>query len=313
MKKYFLLYLLVFGIVACKKEEKINVAALKMQDFVKNLSAYSKAQNPDFKIVPQNGIQLAFENRELGNALNMEYLNAVDAFGVEEIFYNGKFKLDEERLGMLQQLRPYKTILVSDFIKDNSKYSDVVERNTDNGFLCFPRLDNNYYYKEIPTEIINENSNDIVSLSDAKNFLYLLNAENYTSKNEYLNAIAATNFDIVLIDFFFNDEMLSPSDVAMLKHKKNGAKRLVLSYMNIGSAEKFRYYWKSKWNSNKPSWIKKRYPGYSDEFYVEFWNEEWQSIIYKSDNSYLQRIIQAGFNGAYLDNVEAFYFLYKNS
>lgn len=313
MNKYFGLCFIALIAFSCKKEEKINAAAFKMQDFVQTISMYSKAQNADFKIVPQNGIQLAFENSNPDKALNMNYLNAIDAFGVEEVFYNGTYKLDKYRLDMLQKLKLYKPILVADFIKDNSKYSDVVTQNSDNGFLCFPRLKSNYYYKEIPLEIVSENTNDITELSDAKNFLYLLNPEKFATKNDYLTALSNTNFDIILIDLFFNEEILSLADVEQLKFKKNGAKRLVLSYMNIGSAEKFRYYWKSDWKIHQPSWIKKRYAGYSDEFYVEFWDDEWQAIIYKSENSYLQKIINAGFNGVYLDNVEAFYFLYKSN
>ena len=82
-------------------------------------------------------------------------------------------------------------------------------------------------------------------------------------------------------------------------------------YINIGSAENFRYYWDGNWIIGDPAWIKKKYEGYQDEFYVEFWNPEWQKIIYGNNNSYMKKILDAGFDGAYLDNVEAYYFLYN--
>lgn len=118
-----------------------------------------------------------------------------------------------------------------------------------------------------------------------------------------IDAIAATNYDVILIDMFFKGTALSTNQVNQLKVKPNGAKRLVISYINIGAAEQFRYYWKSSWDTNKPKWIKKPYLGYSDEFWVEFWDPEWQSIIYGNNGSYIKRIIDAGFDGAYLDNV----------
>jgi cysteinyl-tRNA synthetase len=59
-----------------------------------------------------------------------------------------------------------------------------------------------------------------------------------------------------------------------------------------------------------PDWLKKKYDGYVDEIWVEFWNDEWKSIIYGNDNSYIKKIINAGFDGAYLDNVEGYYSLY---
>ncbi|MBN9293120.1 MAG: endo alpha-1,4 polygalactosaminidase [Flavobacteriia bacterium] len=306
---YSISFILLF--LSCKKEQKTAEAAAKMQEFVMNISTYCKADNPDFLIIPQNGIQLAFNNANIEEGFHSGFMNAVDGFGVEEIFYNGKYKVDNERLDMLQQLKTQKPILVSDYVKDDSNISDDIEKNSGNNFLCFPRSKDNYYYTRIPDVVINENTNDITQLSEAKNFLYLLNPENYNSKSEYLNALKATNFDIILIDLFFNDEELTSTDIASLKTKTNGGKRLVIAYMNIGSAENYRYYWKSDWKLHQPSWLKKKYPGYKDEFYVAFWDPEWQNIIYGSDASYVKKIINAGFDGTYLDNVEAYYFLYN--
>ena len=81
------------------------------------------------------------------------------------------------------------------------------------------------------------------------------------------------------------------------------------AYINIGAAEKFRYYWKSKWRIGFPSWLKKNYEGYEDEFWVKFWKKSWQKIIFEDNDSYVQKIVEAGFDGAYLDNVECYYFL----
>lgn len=110
--------------------------------------------------------------------------------------------------------------------------------------------------------------------------------------------------------FFFDGVEFTSSEINQLKIKANGGKRLVISYINIGSAEKFRYYWGKNWGLHHPSWLKRKYDGYDDEFWVKFWKKEWQQIIYSNNNSYMKKIINAGFDGAYLDNVEAYYFLY---
>lgn len=65
-----------------------------------------------------------------------------------------------------------------------------------------------------------------------------------------------------------------------------------------------------KWKLHSPTWLKKKYDGYDDEIWVKFWKKEWQEIIYSGGDSYTQRILSSGFNGVYLDNVEAYYFLY---
>ncbi|MFN6076495.1 MAG: hypothetical protein ACK46Y_13095, partial [Fluviicola sp.] len=69
-------------------------------------------------------------------------------------------------------------------------------------------------------------------------------------------------------------------------------------------------YWESDWRKGKPNWLKKKYDGYDDEIWVEFWEQEWKDIIFGNNESYTKKLIDAQFDGAYLDNVEAFYFLY---
>ena len=298
---------------SCNKEEKIEKAAIEMQAFVGEISAYAKGLNPGFVIIPQNGIQLAFNNTKSENGINLNYLEAIDGFALEELFYNKKALDVDERYEYLQELKQYKKIMVSEFVKNSDDIADAYQKNNNENFACFVRSNDNYYYNQIPSSVYNENSNNITQLAEIKNFLYLINAENYSSKQQLIDALRNTNFDLLLIDLFFNDEQLSAADIAQLKTKKNGAQRLVISYMNIGSAENYRYYWKSDWKLHHPKWIKKRYKGYKDEYYVEFWNQEWKDVIYGNNESYLKKIIDTGFDGVFLDNVEAYYFLYKNN
>lgn len=85
-----------------------------------------------------------------------------------------------------------------------------------------------------PAQPRDVNSNDITSLSQAKNFLYIINPEKFSSKSDFIAAVKKTNFDVVLIDAFLNDELWTASELAQLKKKANGGKRLVVSYMSIG-------------------------------------------------------------------------------
>jgi cysteinyl-tRNA synthetase len=167
------------------------------------------------------------------------------------------------------------------------------------------------HYSDIPDLVPNENTDDVQKLSDAKNYLYLINPADIRTKRAYIKAIADTNFDMVTIDLFFNVVPLTAKDVEQLKTKANGGKRLIIAYVNIGAAENWRYYWNQNWKLNNPTWLKKKYAGYDDEIYVQFWHDDWKKIIYGNPESYLKRIIDAGFDGAFLDNVEAYYFLYN--
>ena len=293
------------------RESKTTKAGLKMQEFVINTSKYARSIKPGFIIVPQNGAELAFNKLNPDAGFNTAYMNAIDGFGIEELFFNGKSKVDSYRLGMLQKLQPTKKIMVSEFITKEDATNSIVEKNKQEDFISFIRNANNEGYREIPTAIQDENSKDVTKLCDAKNYLYLINSGNYKTRFYYLKAIAETNFDVVIMDLFFHTKPFTPEEIAQLQTKANGGKRLVLCYLNVGSAENFRYYWNGNWIIGDPSWIKKKYEGYDDEFYVEFWNPEWQKIIYGNNDSYLKKILDAGFDGAYLDNVEAYYFLYN--
>ncbi len=76
--------------------------------------------------------------------------------------------------------------------------------------------------------------------------------------------------------------------------------------MSTGEAESYRYYWQSSWNTNKPAWLDQENPDWQNNFKVKYWNPEWQSIIFENENSYDQKVIDANFDGVYLDIIDGF-------
>lgn len=281
-----------------------------MQTFIIDIADYAHSLKPEFIIIPQNGCELAFNYLWQADGINDAYLNAIDGFGIEELFYFNTYNPDLERLEMLRELVQYKPVMVSEMVNDNNNIPDAYQINANENFLCFVRDAEDYYYNYIPDTIVNPNNLDILMLSQAKNYLYLIGTDTYITKESFLSAIAATDYDVVIIDLFFGDSPLSSSDLQSIRYKANGGKRLLISYISIGSAENYRYYWQENWKLHHPDWLKKEYDGYPNEFWVKFWKQEWKDIIYGNHNSYIKKIIDAGFDGAYLDNVEAYYSLY---
>jgi len=301
----------VLGICSCANNSQsmeIGETATRMQTFVTDISLYARGFNHDFIIIPQNGAELAYINGEPGEGILMPYIHTIDGIGIEELFYDGSLTVDYYELALLRNLKDLTTIIVSEYVSNHGNFSDAIQRNRNEGFIPFVRSRNNYHYKEIPA-LTEENTNDIITLTDAKNFLYLINNENYATKQAMIAAIAATNYDVVLIDLFFEAEMFTQKEIQQLKRKANGGIRLVISYISIGSVENYRYYWQRGWKRGNPSWLKRPYAGYPDEFWVEFWHSEWQNIIFGNNDSYIKKIIDAGFDGVFLDNVEAYYIL----
>tara|TARA_R110002072_G_scaffold18026_6_gene67704 strand:- start:3629 stop:4576 length:948 start_codon:yes stop_codon:yes gene_type:complete len=292
-------------------DESLNYRQ-EMRDFVIEISEYAKAVNSDFLIIPQNGIELISEEN---GVINTPYLNAIDANGQESLFYGynrdnkATPKSETNRLIDLLNIsqKAGNTILVTDYCSTRSKMSNSYVKNHSNQFVSFSsreRMLNSI--PSYPAPVYAENNTNIDHISKAKNFLYIINPEKFDSKESFINAVAATNYDLIIIDFFFNDSAFNTSDVSRLKVKANGGSRLVVSYLSVGEAEDYRYYWQEDWHSTSPEWMADENSNWEGNYKVKYWNNDWKSIIYGNENSYLKKILNAGFDGAYLDIIDAF-------
>jgi cysteinyl-tRNA synthetase len=95
--------------------------------------------------------------------------------------------------------------LVIDYFRTPSFVDDSYNKNNALGYISSAadhrQMDNIPTYPPIP---YNANSANIASLSEAKNFLYLVNPSSYSTKEEFLNAIRGTNYDVVILISFIN-------------------------------------------------------------------------------------------------------------
>ena len=117
--------------------------------------------------------------------------------------------------------------------------------------------------------------------------------------------IGKTAFDLVVVSTAAAGN--SPDTIPALKRSEGGDK-IVLAYMSIGQAETYREYWQPEWKKNPPAWLDEGDATWSNDFWVRYWMPEWQAIIFGSPESYLDRIIALGFDGVYLDRVDAYQF-----
>ncbi len=97
---------------------------------------------------------------------------------------------------------------------------------------------------------------------------------------------------------------LTADEVAKLKVKPNGQRRTVISYLSIGEAEEFRFYWNDAWKAQKPRWLERENCAWPQAWMVRFWEPGWRDTIISGPDAYLKRIIAAGFDGVYLDRVD---------
>ncbi|MCR5436870.1 MAG: endo alpha-1,4 polygalactosaminidase [Treponema sp.] len=197
------------------------------------------------------------------------------------------------------------TVLSTDYTGDDStKIEDSFTKNKNKGYISFAAVERKM--NVIPSYSVHYvNDSDVSRLSDAKNFLYLINPDNYSSKQDFISDLCQTDYDALIIDLFCGDEILTASDLQLLKVKHNGGKRLVICYMSIGEAEDYRWYWKKSWKKNPPDYLCKENQDWEGNFKVRYWYPQWQEIICGKDG-YLSKILNAGFDGVYLDIIDAF-------
>lgn len=60
-------------------------------------------------------------------------------------------------------------------------------------------------------------------------------------------------------------------------------------------------------SASAPVWLGDENEKWSGNFEVKYWEKGWQDIIFGTPNSYLEKIVAAGFDGIYLDRVDAYY------
>jgi cysteinyl-tRNA synthetase len=244
-------------------------------------------------------------------------LSAIDGLGQEDLFYgyshDNSATPESETQYLIHFLDLAKNtcqtkILVTDYCSDPVKMKDAITKNEQKEYLGFAAdhrsLDDIPSY---PPTILGENNTVVTHLQQTKNFLYLINPDNqYATAQDFVNAIKNTSYDVLIMDLFFDGKQYTKQQINDLKQKANGGQRLLIAYMSIGEAENYRYYWQSAWHNHPPSWLEKENPNWKGNYYLQYWNTQWQAIIYGNNNSYTQKILDAGFDGVYLDIIDAF-------
>lgn len=287
----------------------------EMRDFVHEISIYSKDLDSDFIIISQNGVELVTINGEETGTPETTYLNSIDGIGQEDLLYGYDNNDQASSSTTINYITTFLNIakdngiqiLVTDYCSTHSKVDDSYQKNDLNGFISFAANHRELgIVPDYPNPIYNENSGVITNLSATKNFLYLINPSDFSSKHKFIEAVVATNYDLIILDYFFNDEEFTPTELNQLRSKNNGGKRLVISYLSIGEAEDYRYYWQSSWKNNPPEWLDKENPDWEGNYKVKFWYQDWKNVIYGSNDAYLDKILNVGFDGVYLDIIDAF-------
>ncbi len=128
----------------------------------------------------------------------------------------------------------------------------------------------------------------------------------YWIDNPNLAQIGSSAYELAVIDYSADGSggaAFTAAQIARLR--ASGCHRRVVAYFSIGEAESYRWYWQSTWRpgaANTPSWLADEDPDWPGNYWVRYWDPGWQAILFQ----YLDRILAAGFDGVYLDRIDAY-------
>ncbi len=311
------------GAAVAAEQDELADPRQHMRAFVSNISAYARSANPGFIVLTMGGLDLLERVDPVDaakRAAAATYIRTIDGVIAREINFHppderGEIKTDEKiradrlRLIDIGQKRDLR-IWTIDYAKDMAMAQDSIRFALSKSFLPFPSLDANYRFNALPrfaSRPLNENPNAITGINHVKNFLMLTDSARWDTQEEFVLALADTNYDAVVIDVFHRGRLpMTARTVEGLKYKKLGTRRLVLAYANIGEAESHRYYWKPGWKEGSPKFIGPPMADNPDKYAVEYWDPAWRDLMTGNTNSYIYGILAQGFDGVVLDGVDAF-------
>lgn len=155
-------------------------------------------------------------------------------------------------------------------------------------------------WRHVPGHWIDANVLGNRPLYNAKSWYYYLSDLD-------IERLAKSDADVLVIDFAKTGGTVpfTREEIGRLKKKPNGETRLVISYMSIGEAESYRFYWRQDWTGDDmPGWQVAENCAWPRAHMVRFWHDGWRDIIYRGKKAYVKRIIEAGFDGIYLDRID---------
>ena len=126
----------------------------------------------------------------------------------------------------------------------------------------------------------------------------------YQLQDVNLSEVENSTYDVIVMDYSKDGDDASAfraDEVASLQ----ASGKIVLAYLSIGEAEDYRFYWKEKWNDKKPAFIEEENPDWAGNYKVKYWYKAWWK---KALRPYLDKIMEAGFDGVYLDIIDGYYY-----
>jgi cysteinyl-tRNA synthetase len=140
---------------------------------------------------------------------------------------------------------------------------------------------------------------------------YLLQAEGLGKRAIAVDKLTACGRDLLVIDYaYYGDAETRWTREELDRIRSGKPGRRVVAYSSIGEAGTYRFYWQKEWDADgdgkpdkqAPPWLMEANPDWPDNYKVRYWDPAWKKLV----KGHLDQILSQGFDGIYLDLVDAF-------
>lgn len=286
-----------------------------MRDVVMPLAAYARQRNPNFIVLLRGGSELLFTaeaeaptadqpmrspaRHRLDPAM-LKNLDAVILDGQHCGPANGTADAASRRSLTGAGMR---ILLVERCANPTSRATAIDKAAKERVLLYAPESPGRIFQPGRPPD---ENAAHITSLAVARNFLVETRPAGIRTAGELVAALRETNFDLVVVDPYIGATPLSAAEVASLRFKRLGSRRLAIASLSLGFAQPGRHYWRMEWQEETPAWMGGGQSGGQGHL-VEYWNSEWKEIL----GLFLKGLIDLGYDGVMFEDASVFTYFEK--
>ncbi len=147
-----------------------------------------------------------------------------------------------------------------------------------------------------------------IAIRNSERPLKVAKSWHYQLSHVNVEKLSQTLGDVLVTDYAKQEGSLplTRAEVDRLKKGPDGRQRTVIAYLSVGESEEYRFYWDNDWKTSPPDWLGEENCAWPKARRVRYWLPGWKDINYRAPDSYLRRIIDAGFDGVYLDRVDIY-------
>lgn len=291
-----------------------------LRDIVVELSDYARGRDPDFVVLVRDGADLVRKSaREaLWEALRdpaaaeagtlapqgtpqRRFIKALDGIVVDGLYCGEAAKRHDEIIAQVKPLLDEGRRLLSIDSCKGDATARARKRAAADKALVFLAADTRM--AAIPARPPEENAASYTNLTLARNVGFALASEPYDTRAEWVLKLQATNYDVLVIPPFHRGAApLTAADVASLKYKRLGSRRVLLAHLPLAAIRDTHFHFKKEWTLGHPAFLAALDPAVPGGYLVDYWDPAWKELVGRS----LKGIIDLGFDGVMFDGGDGY-------